>query len=155
MVAPMNRAAAWSVRGVGRETRDAAQEAARRAGMSLGEWLDEVIAEQAAEQGVDPQDFDQEERLDAIGDRLVRPAPPRRRDAPRCARREGEREASPAQGFSPADRRRYAARAEELLDAAIDRFESRAAKSEARTARAFDSVATWIERSQDAAARRT
>src|SRR5271170_7557475 len=69
-VAPMNRAAAWSVRGVGRETRDAAQEAARRAGMSLGEWLDEVIADQAAEQGVEPEDFDQDERLDAIGDRL-------------------------------------------------------------------------------------
>ena len=66
----MNRAAAWSVRGVGRETREAAQEAARRAGMSLGEWLDEVIADQAADQGVDPDDLDEDERLDAIGDRL-------------------------------------------------------------------------------------
>src|SRR5580692_7240994 len=69
-VAKMNRAAAWSVRGVGRETRDAAEEAARRAGMSLGEWLDEVIADQAADQGVDPEDFDEDERLDAISDRL-------------------------------------------------------------------------------------
>ena len=38
--------------------------------MSLGEWLDEVIADQAAEQGVDPEDFDQDERLNAIGDQL-------------------------------------------------------------------------------------
>ncbi len=40
-----------------------------------------------------------------------------------------------------------ARRADELLDAAISRFESRAAKSDARTARAFDSVASLIERS--------
>ena len=45
----MNKAAAWSVRGVGRETREIAEEAARRAGMSLGDWLDEVVAEQAAD----------------------------------------------------------------------------------------------------------
>src|SRR5450631_2954562 len=68
----MNRAAAWSVQGVGRETRDTAEEAARRAGMSLGEWLDEVVADQAAEQGVDPADLDGEEKLDAIGARLDR-----------------------------------------------------------------------------------
>ena len=67
----MNRAAAWSVRGVGRETRDAAEEAARRAGMSLGEWLDEVIADQAADQGVDPEDWDENQRLEAISERLA------------------------------------------------------------------------------------
>ncbi|MGO8798304.1 MAG: hypothetical protein ACLQJL_04380 [Roseiarcus sp.] len=141
----MNRAAAWSVRGVGRETREAAQEAARRAGMSLGEWLDDVIAEQAAEQGVDPEDLNQEERLDAIGERLS--GLPRRDDAaPRRAPREGEADASRAPA-APATAGETA-RADELLDAAISRFESRAAKSEARTARALDSVATWIERSQ-------
>jgi len=142
----MNRAAAWNVRGVGRETRNAAQEAARRAGMSLGEWLDDVIAEQAAEQGVNPEDFDQEERLDAIGERLS--ALPRRDDVnARRAPREGEGEATraPAEPATPGE----ASRAEDLLDAAIARFESRAAKSEARAARALDSMATWIERSQN------
>src|SRR5271155_4847329 len=68
----MNRAAAWSVRGVGRETRDIAEEAARRAGMSLGDWLDEVVAEQAADQGISVDDLDEDDKLDAIGDRLSR-----------------------------------------------------------------------------------
>ncbi|MGA2794051.1 MAG: hypothetical protein ABSE69_11035, partial [Roseiarcus sp.] len=118
--------------------------------MSLGEWLDDVIAEQAAEQGVNPEDFDQEERLDAIGERLS--GLPRRNDLDaRRARRDGEGEGegeesrAPAVPATPGD----ASRADELLDAAIARFESRAAKSEARTARAFDSMATWIERSQN------
>src|SRR5271156_6186428 len=68
----MNKAAAWSVRGVGRETREIAEEAARRAGMSLGDWLDEVVAEQAAEQGVSVADLNEDDKLDAIGDRLSR-----------------------------------------------------------------------------------
>jgi localization factor PodJL len=68
----MNRAAAWSVRGVGRETLDIAEEAARRAGMSLGDWLDEVVAEQAADQGISVDDLDEDDKLDAIGDRLSR-----------------------------------------------------------------------------------
>jgi localization factor PodJL len=151
----MNRAAAWSVRGVGRETRDAAQEAARRAGMSLGEWLDEVIADQAADQGVDPEDFDQEERLQAIGDRLSalsrRQEPAPRETQPRRSRqndddeREFSRPRAPVRQPTVDDSRR----AEELLDAAINKFESRAAKSDERTMKAFDSVATWMERSQD------
>jgi localization factor PodJL len=138
----MNRAAAWSVRGIGRETRDAAQEAARRAGVSLGEWLDEVIAEQAAEQGVDASDFDEDQRLDAIGDRLS--GLPAREGR---SRRDGEdrRPSAPSRPAATND----SWRAEELLDAAIGRFESRAARSDARTARAFDSVASLIERSQD------
>ena len=39
--------------------------------MKLSEWLDDAIAEQAAEQGVDPQDFDREDRLQAIAERLA------------------------------------------------------------------------------------
>src|SRR5450631_1791115 len=140
-VAIMNRAVAWSVRGVGRETRDAAQEAARRAGMSLGEWLDEVIADQAAEQGVDPEDFDQDARLDAIGDRLSRlgrrdePAPGRfRRDRDRDQDQDRDRNRDRDE---PRRRPRApivddAPRAEELLDAAISKFENRAAESDAR-----------------------
>ena len=42
---------AWNIAGVGRRTRDAAEEAARRAGMRLDDWLDAAIAEQVAEQG--------------------------------------------------------------------------------------------------------
>ena len=154
----MNRAVAWSVRGVGRETRDAAQEAARRAGMSLGEWLDEVIADQAADQGVDPEDFDQDARLDAIGDRLSRlgrrdePAPGhfrRDRDRDQDQDRDRNRDRDEPRRRPRAPIVDDAPRAEELLDAAISKFENRAAESDARTARAFDSVAAWIERSQD------
>jgi localization factor PodJL len=149
-VGKMNRAAAWSVRGVGRETRDAAEEAARRAGMSLGEWLDEVIADQAADQGVDPDDFDENQRLEAISERLA--GGPGRGEA--RAGRLRRNSADDRDDFHPRAQIRPAtpdqvARAEELLDAAISKFESRAAKSDARTARAFDSVASLIERSQD------
>ena len=146
----MNRAAAWSVRGVGRETRDAAQEAARRAGMSLGEWLDEVIADQAAEQGVNPEDFDQDERLEAIGDRLS--ALSRRNDPGfRRPRGDSEEERETLRPRAPLRQPMQddSRRAEELLDAAINKFEKRAAKSDERTMKAFDSVAAWMERSQD------
>jgi hypothetical protein len=44
----MNNAAAWNLRGIGYETRLAAEQAARLAGMSLGEWLEDIIAQQAA-----------------------------------------------------------------------------------------------------------
>ena len=146
----MNRAAAWSVRGVGRETRDAAEEAARRAGMSLGEWLDEVIADQAADQGVDPEDWDENQRLEAISERLA--GGPGRGEA-RAGRLRRDSADSRAEPRPRAQIRPAApdesARAEELLNAAISKFESRAAKSDARTARAFDSVASLIERSQD------
>jgi len=116
--------------------------------MSLGEWLDEVIAERAADQGVDPEDFDQDERLEAIGDRLS--GLPRRGDS---EARPWRLDSQAEQPRPPAAPRRAgpdeSLRAEQLLEAAIGKFESRAAKSEARTARAFDSVASWIERSQD------
>jgi hypothetical protein len=53
MVENMNAATAWNLRGIGYETRLAAEQAARLAGMSLGEWLEDIIAQQAAEDAVD------------------------------------------------------------------------------------------------------
>jgi localization factor PodJL len=114
----MNKAAAWSVRGVGRETREIAEEAARRAGMSLGDWLDEVVAEQAAEQGVSADDWDENEKLDAIGDRLSRLS--RRERAPAAAPREADEERRAPRP----ERRRFgpeARRSQDLLEAAADR----------------------------------
>ena len=75
----MDRAGDWTLRGVGVEARDAAQDAARRYGMSVGEWLEEAIARQAAAQGVKRESRDQDERTEAAGDRLSRFA---RRDEP-------------------------------------------------------------------------
>ena len=66
----MKRAAAWSVRGVERETQEIVEEAARRAGMSLPDWLDEVVAAYAASRGVRIEDMSQDERLDAIANRI-------------------------------------------------------------------------------------
>src|SRR5579883_848431 len=142
----MSRAAAWSIRGIGRETREAAHEAARRAGMSLSEWLDEAIAERAAEQGVDPDEFDPDDRLDAIADRLndLSSHDQARNRNKRLAEPDEEDEA-PVRRFTS---REDTKRAEDLLEAAIARFESRAAKAEERTARALDSVAEWIEKRQ-------
>ncbi|MGD0722544.1 MAG: hypothetical protein ABR970_16015 [Roseiarcus sp.] len=113
--------------------------------MSLGEWLDEVIADQAAEQGVNPEDFDEDERLDAIGDRLS--GLPRRGD-PLEGRWRRERDPPRARPRNPRGAADDAPRAEQLLDEAIHRFESRAARTEARTVRALDSVASMFERSQ-------
>src|ERR1700722_13484837 len=138
----MNRAAAWCVTGVGRETRDIAEEAARRAGMSLGDWLDEVVAEQAADQGISVDDLDEDDKLDAIGDRLSRLS-----RHPAAVRRDAgeERRASRPEPNRSGEEAR---RAQELLEAAVAKFETRAAKNEERTAKAFESVASWIEQSQ-------
>ena len=147
----MSTAAAWSIRGVGRDTREAAQEAARRSGMTLGEWLDDVIVERAAEQGVDPDDIDNDDRLDAIADRLSG-LPRRGDDRARRRRSEADEDEAPVRRFVSREETR---RADDLLEAAIARFESRVAKSEARaakseerTARALDSLAQWVEKSE-------
>lgn len=136
---------------MGRETRETAEEAARRAGMTLGEWLDEVVADQAADQGVDPEDLDRDERLDAIGARLDRLS---RRETPSIDRVRHRRASEEFDDSRPRRSPRQPAaedtrRAEELLEAAIAKFESRATQSDERTARALGSVASWIERSQD------
>jgi localization factor PodJL len=141
----MSRAAAWNIRGIGRDTRDAAEEAARRAGVNLSEWLDDVIVERATEQGVDPDDFDSDDRLDAIADRLTGLS---RRDETHLPNRPAEAD----KDYAPVRRlvsREETKRAEDLLEAAIARFETRAAKNEQRTARALDKVAGWIEKSDE------
>ncbi|MBV9220827.1 MAG: SEL1-like repeat protein [Methylobacteriaceae bacterium] len=68
----MINADAWSVKGVGLEARQAAEEAARRAGLSVGDWLDEVIAARAAELGVDVDSVGSNERLEAITAKIAR-----------------------------------------------------------------------------------
>ncbi len=144
----MSSATAWNVRGVGRETRAFAEEAARRAGMSLGDWLDQVVADKATEQGVEPHDLDRDDRLDAIGERIARLA---RRDGRPAEdarpRAEEPLKPEPRKPEARASDREETRRAEELLEAAVARFESRAQRAEARAVRAFESVAQWIERS--------
>ena len=137
----MESATAWKVTGVGRETREFAEEAARRAGLNLGEWLDEIIAERAAERGVDPADLRRDDRLDAIGERIAGLA--QRED-----RLEEERRARPRleprwsrEAPSPRESRRN----DDLLEDAIARLESRAERAEALQA-AADRLATVEQR---------
>ena len=71
----MNKAVPWSIKGVDFNAREAAEEAARRSGMTLGEWLNSVIADQADELGIDPQDIDDTQRVEAVSRRLAHMAP--------------------------------------------------------------------------------
>ncbi|MCC0003862.1 MAG: hypothetical protein H6872_01445 [Methylobacteriaceae bacterium] len=84
----MNKAAPWSIKGVGFDTREAAREAAQREGMSVGEWLNEVIAERADQDG-DPAYHDDDD-IDAVSARLSR-----MRDNGRARRRGEEARARP------------------------------------------------------------
>ncbi|MCW2275740.1 hypothetical protein GJ654_12995 [Rhodoblastus acidophilus] len=68
----MSRALPWSIKGVDFDAREAAKEAARRDGLSLGQWMNRAIAERAAETGADGQDFDADERLEAVAAQLAR-----------------------------------------------------------------------------------
>ncbi|RAI20801.1 hypothetical protein, partial [Rhodoblastus acidophilus] len=68
----MSKAAPWSIKGVDFDAREAAKEAARRDGLSLGEWLNRAIAEHAVETGADGEDFNADERLEAVAAQLAR-----------------------------------------------------------------------------------
>ncbi|MGD0641484.1 MAG: hypothetical protein ABSC22_12110 [Roseiarcus sp.] len=114
--------------------------------MSLGDWLDEAVADKAAEQGVEPDDLDTDDRLDAIGERISRLS--RRDDGSDENLHFGPRGESRRRPHNRVPSRDEARRADELLEAAIARLESRAERTESRAARAFESVARWIERSQ-------
>lgn len=126
----------WSVKGVDPRTRDAAKAAARRAGMTLGEWLDNKIRDEAEDNTPPPPT--QQEQLDitALSERLARlsqgemqtasPAPPRPQATPELSREQ------------------------------IDAFITQAAMAErlsrdngAKTAGALDSIAKWIEKTEN------
>ncbi|PPQ34193.1 hypothetical protein CCR94_00035, partial [Rhodoblastus sphagnicola] len=89
----MSKAVPWSIKGVDFDARDAAKEAARRDGLSLGEWLNRAIADHAAETGADDQEFDADERLEAVAAQLARLSREAETDTrkPRAARGQAER----------------------------------------------------------------
>src|SRR5271157_6382977 len=68
----MNKAVPWSIKGIDFDVREAAKEAARRDGLTLGEWMNRAIADRAAEIGADAQEFDADERLEAVAAQLAR-----------------------------------------------------------------------------------
>ncbi len=119
--------------------------------MNLGEWLDEVVAERAAEQGDDPQDYDRDERLDAIGERLARlshrPEPASERFG-RRQYRDAPIDGPPSRASARKAPQMDSRHADDMLSEAIDRLEQRLAKSDQRATRALESVADWMEHSQ-------
>ena len=160
----MNKAAPWNVRGVGLDSREAAREAARRAGMSLGEWLDSVIAEEAAALGVDAEDINADDRLEAVTAKLSRltgaPAgqrkPARTRPRIRAAREEPLHDDYENEGrrygysdAGPVAPRRAppppAPDPEALLDAAVARMEQHATSAQRQTNAALEGVAARLE----------
>ena len=121
---------AWTIAGVERRTRDAAEEAARRAGMRLDDWLDEAIADQAA-----------------LGQRRAAGG---RRERGRAARRGGGPPRTHRAAKSTPGREPGPPRVPDAFDSAIERFETRLPRAEAQAARAFESVAQILERSTEA-----
>ena len=51
---------------------DAARRAARQAGMSLSSWMSQVVSDKAAKLGIYEDDMDEDERMDAIVEKLTR-----------------------------------------------------------------------------------
>ena len=150
----MNKAVPWSIKGVDFDAREAAKEAARRSGMTLGEWLNSVIADQAAESGVDVEEVDDTERLEAVASRLARMSrggPRRIRDdyeeeMPRAPRRRPQMEARPRP--APVSAPAVIARdydAEMLLDQAIQAFEKGSRHAAQRTTAALSRVVERLE----------
>jgi localization factor PodJL len=159
----MNKAAPWSIKGIGFDTREAAREAAQREGMSVGEWLNEVIAERAGDDEAE-KDYRDDDEMGAVSARLSR-----MRDNGR-ARRRGEKHGrghddDGVEDFA-AHRRRGAGRnlsrnasarevswrdseeAENLIESALEAYERRAARGQDKTARALAEMVDVIESSQ-------
>ena len=119
----MNKAAPWSIKGVDFDVREAAKEAARRDGVTLGEWMNRAIVDRAAELGANAQEFDADERLEAVAAQLARLSQDASREpGPETApqRRRGEAERRPESRIPVGRERAPAARLPEGLDWASD-----------------------------------
>ncbi|MCT4493175.1 hypothetical protein [Bosea minatitlanensis] len=123
----------WSVKGVDPRTRDAAKAAARRAGMTLGAWLDHKIRDahedafEAEAPAAPPEQLD----IAALSERLAQLSQGKTDTAPRIVRQTPSRSEIDALV-------RQAATAEKLTR-----------ETSARTAGALDSIARWIEQTED------
>ncbi|MFT4099170.1 MAG: hypothetical protein QM651_18765, partial [Rhodoblastus sp.] len=159
----MNKAAPWSIKGVGFNTREAAREAAQREGMSVGEWLNELISERAVD--ADESGHHDAADIDSVSARLAR-----LREGGRAARRRGEKRGRDVEDDRDEDfvahRRGGAGRnlsrsassrevswrededAESLIENALEAYERRNARGQDKTARALAEMADVIESAQ-------
>lgn len=131
----------WSVKGVDPRTRDAAKAAARRAGMTLGEWLDHKIRDEAEDAGMkESGPTSQPEQLDiaALSERLARLSSGQMETSAQAT-------GAPAKSAAPELSR-------EQIDAALAQAaaaERITRESSAKTAGALDSIARWIEKTEN------
>lgn len=123
----------WSVKGVDPRTRDAAKAAARRAGMTLGEWLDHKLREDAPPEEFPPEQLD----ITALSERLARLSQNQMDTAPQQALAASRNTPQPTRGEIDAV----------LAQAAS--IEKLTRESSARTAGALDSIARWIENTEN------
>jgi hypothetical protein len=138
----MSKAVPWSIKGVDFDVREAAKEAARRDGVTLGEWMNRAIADRAAEIGISAQEFDADERLEAVAAQLARLSretegdalPPRRRAEP-AARQDRVPAARQERAPAPRQEREPVARTEDA-EWDDDLLRERAARRRASTERA-------------------
>lgn len=126
----------WSIKGVDARTRDAAKAAARRAGMTLGEWLDHKVrteAEDAEDEAAQPEQLD----IAALSERLNRLS-------------QGQMETSSQAAASAAPK--TAALSRDQIETVISQAaaaERLTRETSAKTAGALDSIARWIEKTED------
>lgn len=123
----------WSVKGVDPRTRDAAKAAARRAGMTLGEWLDHKLGEEAPSEANPPEQLD----IAALSERLARLS-------------QGQMDTAPQQAISAARSAPSPSRHE--IDAVLAQaasIERLTRESSAKTVGALDSIARWIENTEN------
>ncbi|HEV7260081.1 MAG TPA: hypothetical protein VGN82_20015 [Bosea sp. (in: a-proteobacteria)] len=123
----------WSVKGVDPRTRDAAKAAARRAGMTLGEWLDHKLGEEAPADPAPPEQLD----IAALSERLARLS-------------QGQMDTAPQQPVSVQQSAASPSRSE--IDAVLTQaasLERLTRESSAKTVGALDSIARWIENTEN------
>jgi localization factor PodJL len=123
----------WSVKGVDPRTRDAAKAAARRAGMTLGEWLDHKLGEEAPSEAAPPEQLD----IAALSERLARLS-------------QGQMDTAPQQAVSVPRSAPLPSRGE--IDAVLAQaasIERLTRESSAKTVGALDSIARWIENTEN------
>ncbi len=132
----------WSVKGVDPRTRDAAKAAARRAGMTLGEWLDHKIRDEAGEPAPAPAAQPEQLNIAALSERLSRLS-------------QGQMETS-SQAARPLKRPAEPEVSRDQIGAALAQAaeaERMTREASARTAGALDSIARWIEKTENRLAR--
>jgi localization factor PodJL len=123
----------WSVKGVDPRTRDAAKAAARRAGMTLGEWLDHKLGEETPAETAPPEQLD----IAALSERLARLS-------------QGQMDTAPQQAVSAP--RSAPSPSRDEIDAVLAQaasIERLTRESSAKTVGALDSIARWIENTEN------